>query len=96
MRPRRNPELIHSLGLEIAAQRKLLGISQEELAGRCQVDRPFISLIEVGQKQPTLSVLYKLAAGLGLTFAEFADAVDKRYKAVTAALQAGDEAGTGS
>lgn len=80
MRPSRNPELIDALALEIKARRTELGYSQEDLAGHCELDRPYISLIEVGRKQPTISVLFKIAAGLGLTFAEFADRVERRYK----------------
>lgn len=43
------------------------------------IDRPFISLIEVGRKQPTISVLYALAAALELRLEEFAGRIDNRY-----------------
>jgi len=80
MRPSKNPELIHALGHEIKARRAELGYSQEDLAGHCELDRPYISLLEVGQKQPTLSVLYRVAMGLGLSFEELAGRVEQRYK----------------
>lgn len=66
--------------MEIKARRQELGYSQEDLAGHCELDRPYISLIEVGKKQPTISVLYKLAVALNLTFDEFARGIDRRYK----------------
>jgi transcriptional regulator with XRE-family HTH domain len=80
MRPSKIPELIHALGLEIKARRQELGYSQEDLAGHCELDRPYISLVEVGQKQPTISVLYRLAVGLELSLEEFAGRVERRYK----------------
>lgn len=85
MRPSKIPELIHALGLEIKARRQELGYSQEDLAGHCELDRPYISLVEVGQKQPTISVLYRLAVGLELSLEEFAGRVEQRYKKTTRA-----------
>jgi len=80
MRPSKNPELIHALGHEIKARRAELGYSQEDLAGHCELDRPYISLLEVGQKQPTLSVLYRVAMGLELSLEELARRIEVRYK----------------
>ena len=79
MRPSRNPELIAALGIEVKARRTELEMTQEDLAGRMGIDRPFISLIEVGRKQPTISVLYALAAALELRLEEFAARIDARY-----------------
>lgn len=80
MRPSTLPLLIKALALEIKVRRLELGLSQEDLAGRMEIDRPYISLIEVGRKQPTLSVLYKLAAGLDLSLSELMARVESRYK----------------
>lgn len=79
MRPSRNPKLIEALALEIKARRQELELTQEDLAGRCDLDRPFISLIEVGKKQPTISVMYRLAVALELSFADFAGRIESRY-----------------
>ncbi|HEY1128896.1 MAG TPA: helix-turn-helix transcriptional regulator [Roseateles sp.] len=79
MRPSRNQKLIEALAVEIKARRQELALTQEDLAGRCDLDRPFISLIEVGKKQPTISVLYRLASALELSFADFAGRVESRY-----------------
>ena len=79
MRPSKNQALINALATEIRLRRRELGFSQEDLAGHCQLDRPYISLIEVGRKQPTLSVLLRLAEGLQYSLAEFMCVVEKRY-----------------
>lgn len=82
MRPSGNPELINALALEIKARRQELGYSQEDLAGHCELDRPYISLLEVGRKQPTLSVLHRLALGLNLTLEELSRRIERRYAAL--------------
>lgn len=87
MRPSGNPELINALAVEIKARRQELGYSQEDLAGHAELDRPYISLIEVGRKQPTISVLYRVAVALDLSFAEFAGRIDERYHALMRAKQ---------
>ncbi len=79
MRPSKNQLLINALATEIKLRRRELGMSQEDLAGGCQLDRPYISLIEVGRKQPTLSVLLRLAEGLQYSLAEFMGLVQQRY-----------------
>lgn len=80
MRPSRNQELINAMAVEIRARRLELEYSQEDLAGHCELDRPYISLLEVGRKQPTISVLHRLAAGLSLTLEEFAGRIEGRYQ----------------
>ncbi len=93
MRPSRNQELIDALAVEIKARRLELTYSQEDLAGHCELDRPYISLIEVGKKQPTISVLYRLAAALDLSFEEFARRIDRRYKLDARARASGNRQG---
>ena len=79
MRPSKNQLLINALATEIKLRRHALGFSQEDLAGHCQLDRPYISLIEGGRKQPTLSVLLRLSEGLQYSLAEFMGLVQERY-----------------
>ena len=79
MRPSKNQLLINALAIEIKLRRRALGFSQEDLAGHCQLDRPYISLIEVGRKQPTLSVLLRLADGLQYSLSDFMGLVQDRY-----------------
>lgn len=80
MRPSKNQLLISALATEIKLRRRELGYSQEDLAGNYQLDRPYISLIEVGRKQPTLSVLLRLAEGLQYPLGDFMGRVQQRYQ----------------
>jgi transcriptional regulator with XRE-family HTH domain len=57
-------------GQYIAALRKTAGITQDELAGRCELDRTYIGSIERGEKSPTLNSVAKLAGGLRMTMGE--------------------------
>lgn len=79
MRPSKNSALIQALAIELKVRRQELGMTQEDLAGKCEIDRPYISLMEVGRKQPTLSVLYRLSAGLNLSLSIFMRRVERRY-----------------
>lgn len=78
MRLSRNPLLISALSATIKARRLQLDLTQEALAGQVDLDRPYITLMEAGKKQPTVSVLWRLAGGLQMTVAELATAVDER------------------
>ena len=83
MRASGNQKLVNALGTEVKARRLELEFTQEDLAGRCELDRPYISLIEVGRKQPTISVLMILATGLQLTLVELMGRVERRYLSET-------------
>lgn len=78
MRPSRNITLIKAFSAVLRMRRLELGMTQEDLAGAIELDRPYITLMEAGTKQPSLSVLWKVAAGLQLTVSELADLVDAR------------------
>ncbi len=76
MRPSGNPLLIRAFSAVLKARRLELRLTQEELAGRCDLDRPFVTLMEAGTKQPTLSVFWRLAAGLELSGGDLAALID--------------------
>lgn len=57
-------------GKKIAELRKRIGISQEELAFRCDVHRTYVGSIERGEKSPTLRTIEKFAKGLGVDIIE--------------------------
>lgn len=50
----------------IKERRRVLGLSQEELARRCGVSRQTINAIENNKYDPTLSLAFGLARELGL------------------------------
>ncbi|MGM9481821.1 helix-turn-helix transcriptional regulator [Roseateles sp. NT4] len=79
MKPSSIPGLVDALAAEIKARRAELSSTQEDLSDKSGLDRPYISLMEVGRKQPTLSVLFRLAYGLDLTLEELAGRVQRRY-----------------
>ena len=89
MRPSRNQLLINALGVAVKVRRLELALSQEDVAGRCELDRPFITMIESGRKQPTISVLHRLAGALDLSLGELCQRVEGRYRAEAAAAAAG-------
>lgn len=76
MRPSRNTALIKAFSAVLRARRLELGLTQEDLAGAIELDRPYITLMEAGTKQPSLSVLWRVAMGLRMTVGELADRVD--------------------
>ena len=47
--------------------RQKAGISQEELATRCELHRTEVSLLERGGREPRLGTMVKLASALGTT-----------------------------
>ncbi len=48
-------------------QRAKVGITQEELAYRADVDRTFVSRLERGIRQPTITTLIGLGEALGVS-----------------------------
>lgn len=53
-----------AFGKVLRSVRKEVGLTQEQLAHEAEIDRTFVSLIERGERQPTIRVLFKLAAAL--------------------------------
>lgn len=56
--------LLHSFGRVLRQARTGCGISQEKLALECDLDRTFISLLERGLRQPSLTTLIALSGAL--------------------------------
>ncbi len=59
-------------GLAIRELRAARGISQETLAHAADLDRTYVSGIERGQRNPSLTNLLKLAAALDVKVSELA------------------------
>ena len=55
-----------AFGQILRACRERKGLSQEELALECGLDRTYISLLERGLRQRTISTLFALAKVLGI------------------------------
>lgn len=54
----------------IRERRKELGLSQEELAKKCEVSRQTVNAIENDKYDPTLTLVFRLAKELGTTVDE--------------------------
>ncbi len=56
------------------------GLSQEELAFESELDRNYISLLELGRNSASVKTIFKLAPALGISVAEFMGMVEIRAK----------------
>lgn len=56
-----------------------LNISQEELAFRAGVDRTFVSRIERGIRQPTITTIIGLGLALGISAADLVRETEAEY-----------------
>ena len=54
-------------GQELRKARKAVGISQEKLALQVGLDRTYISMLERGLRQPSLTTIFLLSPALGLS-----------------------------
>lgn len=54
-------ELKEAVSIVIKQQRKQNGMSQEELAHLCNIDRTYISLLERQKRNPTIDVLFRIS-----------------------------------
>ena len=53
-----------AFGTVLRRRRKDMGLTQEQLALEADVQRNYVSLIERGVNQPTVTVIFKLAGAL--------------------------------
>jgi CheY-like chemotaxis protein len=61
------------LGNAIKEQRNALGISQEELAARAGLHRTYVSEVERGERNPSITSIEKLAQALEVSFTSLFD-----------------------
>ena len=60
----------------LKAQRKSLGLTQEELAGRAGLAVQYISMLERNIRQPTITTVFELSQALELSASEFIKLVE--------------------
>lgn len=63
-------DVCHKLGLRVQQLRQAKGWSQDEFAYRANLHRTYVSGVERGIRNPTITVLEKLARGLEITISE--------------------------
>ena len=59
-----------NVGIHIQKLRETKGISQQDLAAKCNFEKSNMSRLEAGRVNPTLSTLEKVANALDVTLAE--------------------------
>ena len=67
-----------ALGSLVRQHRSILGISQEELALRADLDRTYISGIERGVRNPSLTSLVALAGGLDMNLSQLLEGLEEK------------------
>ncbi|WP_083417784.1 helix-turn-helix domain-containing protein [Burkholderia contaminans] len=69
-------ELAAVFGAVLRERRLHAGLTQEQLAFEADIQRVYVSGLELGRYQPTLAMLFKLAKALRCTPAELVAEVD--------------------
>lgn len=70
-----------ALGNALRKLRTERGWSQSELALRAEMDRNYLSLIELGRNSPSVRMLMRLCSALGVRAADVLDDVERRINA---------------
>ena len=60
-------ELQQTFGMVVRALREERDLTQQQLAENANLERNYISLIELGKSCPSICVLFKLCKGLGVS-----------------------------
>lgn len=72
--------IVSIFGTVLRELRENKKLSQEKLAEFCDLDRTYISLLERGLRQPTLTTLFKLSDALNIKPSELVEMVDIKLK----------------
>lgn len=75
---RSNQLLIAAFADALREARQKAGLTQEDLAERADVSVRFISLLETGKRQPSLSALAAISAGLEIPMSALIRALENR------------------
>ena len=71
-------DVARAFGEVLRRVRRNRGLSQEALAHECELDPTYISMLERGVRQPSLTVLVRLAGALATPPSEIVEMVDQR------------------
>lgn len=78
---RSNEHLIGAFADALREARQAAGMTQEDLAERADMSVRFISFLETGKRQPSLSAIAAVSAGLGVSMSVLVIAVERRIAA---------------
>lgn len=76
---RHNETLIAAFAAALSEQRKKAQLTQEELAERADVSARFVSFLENGRRQPSLSALHALSKGLRISMQDLVADIELRH-----------------
>lgn len=71
--PNAKQDVLKAFGEAVRSVRKGQGVSQEELAHRCAIDRSYLGSIERGEQNAGLLHLARIAAALDVTVTHLMD-----------------------
>ncbi|MCS7465009.1 helix-turn-helix domain-containing protein [Paenibacillus doosanensis] len=74
------PIIKQIIGKIVKSIRIKKGLSQEDLAFECNVDRSYISMIEVGRNEPSVSKIFEICEGLNIKPSDFFKLVEAEYE----------------
>ena len=73
-------DLPKAFGSVLRESREMAGLTQEKLADLCEYDRTYISLLERGLRQPTLTTIFDFARVLNILPSDILRKVEERFK----------------
>jgi transcriptional regulator with XRE-family HTH domain len=73
-------DIVQAFGAVLQRLRVERNLSQEELAHRADVDRTFVSRLERGVRQPTITTLMGLGQALGVSAAELVRDAEREWR----------------
>ena len=76
----RNPALALAFGQPVRSVRESAGVAQEALALIAEMDRSYLGRLERGEKQPSLDVVFRLAAALGVAPGDLVKLIDAQVR----------------
>jgi len=77
MRAMRSPDrTLAAFGRNVARIRSQLGLSQDELAEKADLDRTYVSGIERGVRNPGVKTVLRIARALGVSVGDLCKGVD--------------------
>lgn len=68
-------------GEVIRAERVKQSIAQDQFALFANIDRSYYGKLERGERQPSLALILRIAAGLGISASKILERVEKRIAA---------------
>lgn len=69
-----------AFGIVLRELRKKRGLSQEVLAHEADIERNYISLLELGRFSASLKIIFKLSIALGISVSDFMKLVEIQSK----------------